>query len=123
MIRLRQICLVAHELAPAVEDLSEVLGLATCHHDPAVGKYGLENALLPVVTASGYEFGRLLAGTVIIESIFLIPGMGRYLIDAVFQRDYSAIQGIMVVIAVAILTVNVILALVYAWLNPRIRYT
>jgi len=48
MIRLRQICLVAHELAPAVEDLSEVLGLATCHHDPAVGKYGLENALLPV---------------------------------------------------------------------------
>jgi len=50
MLRLRQICLVAHELAPAVEDLTEVLGLATCHHDPAVGKYGLKNALLPVGT-------------------------------------------------------------------------
>ncbi len=51
MIRLRQICLVASELAPAVEDLSAVLGLETCHHDPAVGKYGLENALLPVGTS------------------------------------------------------------------------
>ncbi|MBT3535688.1 MAG: hypothetical protein HN478_17540 [Rhodospirillaceae bacterium] len=50
MLRLRQICLVAHELAPAVDDLCEVLGLATCHHDPAVGAYGLENALLPVGT-------------------------------------------------------------------------
>ena len=88
-----------------------------------ISRHALKNALLPVVTASGYEFGRLLAGTVVIESIFLIPGMGRYLIDAVFHRDYSAIQGMMVVIAVAILTVNVILDLVYAWLNPRIRYT
>jgi hypothetical protein len=50
MLRLRQICLVAHKLAPAVDDLKNVLGLATCHHDPAVGKYGLENALLPVGT-------------------------------------------------------------------------
>jgi hypothetical protein len=50
MLRLRQICLVAHELAPTVDILQDVLGLATCHHDPAVGKYGLENALLPVGT-------------------------------------------------------------------------
>jgi len=86
-------------------------------------RHALKNALLPVVTASGYEFGRLLGGTVIIETIFLIPGMGRYLVDATFHRDYSAIQGTMVVIAVAVLMVNVILDLAYAWLNPRIRYT
>ena len=88
-----------------------------------LSRHALRNALLPVVTTSGYEFGRLLAGTVIIETIFLIPGMGRYLIDAVFHRDYTAIQGMMVVIAVSVLTVNVILDLAYAWLDPRIRFT
>ena len=88
-----------------------------------LSRHALRNALLPVVTTSGYEFGRLLAGTVIIETIFLIPGMGRYLIDAVFHRDYTAIQGMMVVIAVSVLTVNVILDLTYAWLDPRIRFT
>lgn len=60
MLRLRQICLLAHKLAPAVDDLKNVLGLATCHHDPAVGKYGLENALLPV----GTNFLEVVAPTV-----------------------------------------------------------
>ena len=88
-----------------------------------IGRHALKNALLPVVTVSGYEFGRLLAGTVIIEVIFLVPGMGRLLIDAIFHRDFPVVQAIIVLIAVLVLFLNMVLDLVYAWLNPRIRYT
>ena len=88
-----------------------------------VSRHALKNALLPVVTVSGYEFGRLLAGTVIIETIFLVPGMGRFLVDSIFHRDFPAVQAIIVIIAVIILVVNLIMDLLYAWLNPRIRYT
>ena len=86
-------------------------------------RHALKNAILPVVTVSGYEFGRLIAGTVVIESIFLVPGMGRLLIDGIFHRDYPVVQAVLVVITVVVLAVNVGLDLLYAWLNPRIRYT
>jgi peptide/nickel transport system permease protein len=85
-------------------------------------RHALKNALLPVVTISGYEFGRLLAGTVVIETIFMIPGMGRLLIDSVFHRDYTEVQAIVMVITVTVLILNLALDLVYGWLNPRIRY-
>ena len=85
-------------------------------------RHALKNALLPVVTISGYEFGRLLAGTVVIESIFMIPGMGRLLVDSVFHRDYTEIQAIVMVITATVLILNLALDLVYGWLNPRIRY-
>jgi peptide/nickel transport system permease protein len=86
-------------------------------------RHALKNALLPVVTVSGYEFGRQISGTVIIEVIFLVPGMGRFLIESIFRRDYAVVQAIVVLITVSVLVVNVLLDLVYAWLNPRIRYT
>ena len=86
-------------------------------------RHGLKNALLPVVTVSGYEFGRLLAGTVVIESIFLVPGMGRLLIDAIFHRDFPLIQAIVVIVAAIVLVLNLAMDVAYAWLNPRIRYT
>lgn len=86
-------------------------------------RHALKNSLLPVVTVSGYEFGRLIAGTVVIESIFLVPGIGRLLIDGIFHRDYPVVQAVIVVITVVVLAVNVVLDLLYAWLNPRIRYT
>ena len=86
-------------------------------------RHALKNALLPVVTVSGYEFGRQISGTVIIETIFLVPGMGRFLIEAIFHRDYAVVQAVIVLITVTVLLVNVILDLAYAWLNPRIRYT
>lgn len=85
-------------------------------------RHALKNALLPVVTISGYQFGRLLGGTVVIETIFMIPGMGKLLIDSVFHRDYTEVQAIVVVITVMVLSLNLVLDLVYAWLNPRIRY-
>ena len=87
-----------------------------------IGRHALRNALLPVVTLTGYEFGRLISGTVIIEVIFLVPGMGRLLITAITQRDFPIIQAIIVLIAVVVLVFNLLLDLTYGWLNPRIRY-
>lgn len=88
-----------------------------------VSRHALKNALLPVVTVSGYEFGRLIAGTVVIETIFVVPGMGRLLLDAILHRDYAVIQAIIVIITTVVLLVNLGLDLFYGWLNPRIRYT
>jgi len=85
-------------------------------------RHALKNALLPVVTISGYQFGRLLAGTVVIENIFMIPGMGKLLVDSVFHRDYTEVQAIVMVITVTVLILNLMLDFVYGWLNPRIRY-
>ena len=86
-------------------------------------RHALKNALLPVVTVSGYEFGRLIGGTVIIEVIFSVPGVGRLLIDSIFHRDFPMIQAIVMIIAVMVLLLNMVLDMFYAWLNPRIRYT
>lgn len=86
-------------------------------------RHGLKNASLPVLTISGWQFGRLFEGAVIIETIFLIPGMGRILIEAVFQYDYPMIQAVIVIIGVGILTINLGVDLLYALLDPRIRYS
>jgi ABC-type dipeptide/oligopeptide/nickel transport system permease component len=85
-------------------------------------RHALRNALLPVLTLTGYEFGRLISGTVIIEVIFLVPGMGRLLITSILHRDFPMIQATIVLIAVVVLVLNLVLDLFYAWLNPRIRY-
>ena len=88
-----------------------------------VTRHALKNAMLPVITVGGYEFGRLLAGTVIIEVIFMVPGVGRFLIDSIFHRDFPAVQAVVVILAVIVLVLNLLLDLMYAWLNPRIRYS
>ena len=87
-----------------------------------VTRHALKNAMLPVITVLAYEFGRLMGGTVVIEEVFGIPGLGSLLITSITNRDYPAIQGIVVVITVLVLVLNVVTDLVYAWLNPRIRY-
>ena len=87
-----------------------------------VFRHGLKNALLPVLTTSGWIFARLFGGTVIIETIFLVPGMGRILIEAIFQRDYTMIQAEIVIIALFIVTINLVVDLLYGVLDPRIRY-
>jgi peptide/nickel transport system permease protein len=86
-------------------------------------RHALKNALLPMVTVSGYEFGRLLAGTVVIENIFMVPGMGKLLIDSVLHRDYTTVQAVVVVTTVSVLILNLVLDMIYGWLNPRIRFT
>ena len=88
-----------------------------------VFRHALKNALLPMATVSGYEFGRLLAGTVVIENIFMVPGMGKLLIDSVLHRDYITVQAIVVVTTVSVLILNLALDVIYGWLNPRIRFT
>lgn len=85
-------------------------------------RHGLKNAVLPILTISGWQFGRLFGGTVIIESIFRIPGIGTLLIETVFQRDFPTIQAIIVVIALSIVVINLLVDLLYGWLDPRIRY-
>ena len=87
-----------------------------------IGRHALMNALLPVITISGYQFGRLLGGVIIIETIFTIPGVGTYLIDAIFHRDFVVIQGIVLFTAAIILVLNLIIDLMYGVLDPRIRY-
>ena len=88
-----------------------------------ITRHALKNALLPVVTIAGYEFGRLLGGTVIIEVIFMVPGIGRLLVTSIFRRDFPEIQAVIVLITVLVLVLNMVLDLLYAWLNPRIRYS
>lgn len=85
-------------------------------------KHSLKNALIPVVTILGIQVAQILSGTVIFESIFGLPGMGRYLFDSITERDYPAIQGINLVVVTTVVTVNLLVDLVYAWLDPRIRY-
>ncbi len=87
-----------------------------------IGRHALKNALLPVVTVSGWQFGRLLGGVVVIERIFLVPGVGSFLIDAIVHRDYTVIQAIMVMVAGLILVLNLLIDILYGWLDPRIRY-
>jgi peptide/nickel transport system permease protein len=87
-----------------------------------VGRHALKNALLPVITISGYQFGRLLGGVIIIESIFVVPGVGRFLVDAIIHRDFIVLQGIILLTAAAILLLNLVIDLFYGVLDPRIRY-
>lgn len=87
-----------------------------------LSRHGLKNAVLPVLTISGWQFGRLFGGTVIIEKIFLIPGVGQLLIDSIYQRDFPTIQAVIVIVALSIVIVNLMVDLLYGWLDPRIRY-
>ena len=88
-----------------------------------IGRHALKNALLPVVTISGYQFGRLLGGVIIVESIFVVPGMGTLLIDSITHRDFVVLQAIILVIAAVTLLINLIVDLLYGVLDPRIRYS
>ena len=85
-------------------------------------RHVLGNALLPIVTVSGWQFARLLAGTVIIETIFLIPGIGRFLVESISQRDLTIVQAVTLVVTFTVLFLNLVIDMFYAWLDPRIRY-
>ena len=86
-----------------------------------VWRHALPNALIPVVTLSGVEFGYLLGGAVIVEQIFALPGLGRLTLDAIGQRDYALVQGCVLFVALNFLIVNLLVDLAYAALDPRIR--
>src|SRR5712671_222112 len=82
----------------------------------------LRNALIPVVTVLGLQLGTLIGGAVITEYVFALPGVGRLVVDAVFARDYPLVQGVVLLIAVGFILSNLVVDLVYGWIDPRIRY-
>jgi peptide/nickel transport system permease protein len=86
-------------------------------------RHALKNALLPVVTILGVELLVLFGGLVVVETVFTIPGIGRFLVDAITHRDYPSIQAVIFVFAAFVLVVNLLVDIMYAVLDPRIRYS
>ena len=87
-----------------------------------VARHALRNALIPVVTLIGLQAPLLIGGAVIMEQIFVIPGMGLLLLDAVSQRDYPIITGVFLIVGVAVMFINLIVDLSYGLLDPKVRY-
>jgi peptide/nickel transport system permease protein len=85
-------------------------------------RHALANALIPVVTVVGVQFGYLLGGSVVVEQIFGLPGLGFMLLNAIYQRDYPVVQGTVVFVALFFILVNLVVDLVYGVLDPRVRY-
>lgn len=85
-------------------------------------KHALKNALIPVVTFVGFYFGILMAGSVVVETVFAWPGIGRLAFEAVQWRDYPVIQGVVLLVSTIILTANLVVDILYAYIDPRIRY-
>ena len=85
-------------------------------------KHALRNALLPVITIIGLELLTLFGGLVVIETVFTVPGIGRYLVDAIIHRDYPSVQALVFMFSVLVVTVNLLVDIVYGFLDPRIRY-
>jgi peptide/nickel transport system permease protein len=86
-------------------------------------RHALKNAMPPVLTIIGLQFGYLMSGTVVIEAIFGLPGLGRLMLDAVSHRDLTLIQGSVLLVALVYVLVNLLVDLAYSWLDPRIRYS
>lgn len=86
-------------------------------------RHGLRNAMIPVVTLFGLQFGVLLGGTVVLESIFSLPGLGSLTLGAVTIKDYPQIQGLVLFFAILLVCINLVVDMSYAWFDPRIRYS
>jgi ABC-type dipeptide/oligopeptide/nickel transport system permease component len=112
--------------ASLVEELGELYVLAArargVSRGRAVIRHALRNSLIPVVTILGLQLGAVLTGTIITETIFSWPGVGRLLIQAINFRDYPLVQGCILFIAVTYVLMNLLVDVTYAWLDPRIRY-
>lgn len=84
--------------------------------------HAFKNALIPILTAVGLRFGSLLAGATLVETVFSIPGIGRFVVDSVGNRDYPAVQGSILVLALTFVIVNTVVDLLYAAVDPRVKY-
>jgi dipeptide transport system permease protein len=87
-----------------------------------VGVHALRNALIPVVTVIGLQVGALLAGAILTETIFAWPGIGKWMVDSIFRRDYQVVQGGLLLVAGVVMIVNLLVDLAYGVVNPRIRH-
>ncbi len=87
-----------------------------------IGKHVLKNSMIPIVTSLGMHFGELLGGAVIVETLFALPGLGRYAVGSIYSHDYPVIQCFMLLMTAVFILVNLAADIIYAWLNPKIRY-
>jgi len=87
-----------------------------------VFRHALKNAMIPVLTVFGLEFGYMLGGAVLTETVFSLPGIGRLLVEGIFARDYPVVQGAMIAVATTFVLVNLLTDVAYAFFDPRIRY-
>jgi peptide/nickel transport system permease protein len=88
-----------------------------------IGKHALRNSMIPVITVIGLQFGALLGGALLTESVFSWPGIGKYTVDSIMKSDFPVVQGIVLLVAVVFVTVNLVADLMYAFLDPRIKYS
>ena len=86
-------------------------------------KHALKNALIPTVTIMGLQVGFLLGGAIVIETLFAVPGLGTYGINAIIARDYQQVQGFILLVAICFVMVNFLVDLTYSFFDPRIRYS
>jgi peptide/nickel transport system permease protein len=84
-------------------------------------RHGLRNALIPVATVAGVQLGYIVGGIVVVEDVFTLPGVGRLLLDAIFQRDYPVVQGVILLLGAIFMSLNLAVDLLYAVLDPRLR--
>ncbi len=92
------------------------------HETSVVMKHAFRNAMIPVVTMMGLQFGFLLGGSIVVEKVFNWPGMGRLLVDAVDMRDYPVIQGLVMLFSFEFIVINLVVDVLYGWINPTIRF-
>jgi ABC-type dipeptide/oligopeptide/nickel transport system permease component len=88
-----------------------------------ISKHALKNALIPLVTVAGMQFGFLIGGTVIIETVFAWPGLGRLVVQAIFSRDYPLVQGIVLIFSIIFVGMNLLVDILYVYLDPQISYS
>ncbi len=88
-----------------------------------IGLHALRNAMIPVITVIGLQVGVLFAGAILTETIFSWPGIGKWMVDSIFRRDYPSVQGGLLLIAAVVMLVNLVVDLLYGLINPQIRYT
>ena len=87
-----------------------------------IWRHGLRNAALPILTIIGLQFGALIGGAVLTETIFAWPGLGRLIVQSIESRDFPVVQGAIFIFAVALIIINLVTDLLYAYIDPRIRY-
>jgi peptide/nickel transport system permease protein len=86
-------------------------------------RHALKNGLIPIITLSGMGLSMIIGGSVIVETVFNIPGMGRLAVTSVLNQDYPYVQGIILLVSTFILMINLVVDLAYGWLDPRIRFS
>ena len=87
----------------------------------ALRRHALRNAMIPVFTIIGLQFSFLIAGAVIIENVFFLPGLGRLVLQAITQRDLIVVESVVMLLVLAVILVNFVVELAYAWIDPRLR--